>query len=294
MNRIFCRARGLSIPLATLTLALCGAGVASVAGATPEPNSASSSIEGVWSFNGGAVDVVGQSNGTLIGVVTVNTKFAQCVHKVGEQIWTEMRRQPDGSYWGLHHWFFESSACVPNPTYGPTAWRVLANGHGESFVRVCFSEPASDKQPTIAPDGSTANVTYGCVDSASIAPLPSAPSGNGSNSAFKQAVILPPPACHHLKTLKIKLRDPKYDPLKRVVVWVNHRKVADVRGVQRLKRGITVKHLPAGAFTVQVLAITTLDYRLSGKRSYGRCAKGSGQVGLKGGKPGHHKGGKRN
>jgi hypothetical protein len=252
---------------------------------------ADAEIERVWSFNGGAVDVVAQSNGTLTGIVTAPTKFASCVHSVGEQMWTEMRLQPDGSYWGLHHWFFEAPACVSNPTFGPTAWRVLQNSAHEAYLRVCFSEPGSPEQPTIAADGSSAHVTYGCANSASIAPLPTAPPEEGKGAPFKKAVVLPPTkACVQSRTLKIHLHEPKYDPLRRVIVWVDGHKAADIHihSTKQLNRGITLRKLPPGAYKIKVTAITVLGHRLSGSHAYNGCA-GSSKIKLGGKKHKKHK-----
>jgi hypothetical protein len=245
---------------------------------------AHSEIERVWSFNGGAVDVVAQPNGTLAGIVTAPTKFASCVHPVGEQMWTEMRLQPDGSYWGLHHWFFEAPTCVSNPTAGPTAWRVLQNPKGEAYLRVCFSEPGSTEQPTIASDGSSAHFTYGCANSAAIAQLPTAPPKEGKGAPFEKAVVLPPTkACIQSRTLKIHLHDPKYDPLRRVIVWVDGHKAVDIHihSTKQLNGGITLRKLPPGAYKIKVTAITVLGHRLSGSHSYSGCA-GTGKIKLHG------------
>lgn len=264
--------RPIKLGLSAATLLCASVGVAHAAPA----------IEGVWSFNGGAVDVQSQPNGTLRGVVTAPTKFAQCSHPAGEDMWTEMRQQSDGSYFGLHRWYFQQT-CVPNPTLGPTAWRVLQSPTGARFLRVCFSEPGSNLQPTIAANGTSANVSYGCVDSASIAPLPTVVAekgGNGGNSgkgeeiSFRKVVSLPAGAqCTRKRTLRIKLHNPPYDPLKEVVIHVGHRKPTDVRGVKRLTKPIVLRNLPTSAFRVKVLAITVLNQRLSGSRRYRACTK---------------------
>jgi hypothetical protein len=247
-------------------------------------------IERVWSFNGGAVDVIGQANGTLIGIVSAPTKFAKCIHPKQEQMWIEMRRQADGSYWGLHRWYFEPT-CTPNPLDGPTAWRVLEAG-GKAFLRVCFSAPGSDAQPTIAADGSYGHATYGCVDSRAIAPLPPVPPNQGAGAPFKKAVVLPaPPAvCRGRGSLKILLRDPKFDPLKRVIVWVNGEKAADLRSVKGPRYSVVLRHLPSGAYKVKVLAITILSHRLAGSRLYGKCSSTPKRIRLHNGRrrPGAH------
>jgi hypothetical protein len=239
------------------------------AGATPQP------IEGVWSFNGGTVDIQSQPGGTYRGVVTSPTKFASCSHPVNEDMWTEIRQQPDGSYFGLHQWYFEEP-CARNPTPGPTAWRVLQNPNGSRFLRVCFSAPGSNSQPTIAPNGSSAHVTYGCSDSALIATLPTVSHQTGGTTgsvvSFRSAVGLPRASkCVRKRTLRIVLHDPPYDPLKEVVVRVNGHKVIDLRNLKRLKKPIVLKRLPNGSFKVRVLAITVLDQHLTGGRTYHAC-----------------------
>jgi hypothetical protein len=276
-------ARSLLLAFTVLTLCCLGVGAAS---ATP-------AIEGVWSFNGGAVDIQAQPGGAFRGVVTSPTKFSQCSHPVGEDMWTEMRPQSDGSYFGLHEWYFEET-CAPNPTAGPTAWRVLQSPTGSRFLRVCFSAPGSGSQPTIAADGSSANVTYGCTDSASIAALPKVAAQGATHSSpgqisFRQTVGLPNARkCLRARTLKILLRDPAYDPLKRVVVHLNGHTVADVRSLKQLKRPIVLKKLPGGSFKVKVLAITVLDQRLSGSRSYHKCkGRQSSKIKLRRKKPSH-------
>ena len=84
------------------------------------------------------------------------------------------------------------------------------------------------------------------------------------------------------------LRDPKYDPLTEVLVKINGKKVALVRGVKRIKKGITLKKLPSGTYKISVVATTVLKQHLSGSRTYKSCGTGSGKIGLKGGKKKHH------
>src|SRR6476620_1218955 len=133
---------------------------------------AASPIEGVWSFNGGriAIQQSGQP-GQFAGTVVAPTTFSLCTHPVGEEIWTQMAKQPDGSYWGLHQWFFETSECVRNPALGRTAWRVLQSAGGR-YLRACFREPGSGLQPTISPHVVVENATFGCVDSALVSAIP--------------------------------------------------------------------------------------------------------------------------
>jgi hypothetical protein len=265
-------ARAWSLPLLSVAALLIAA---PSAGATSE-------IEYTWSFNGGEVAIHSHGNGKLEGVVVTPTKFAECAHQVGEVMWTEMALQPDGSYWGLHQWLFQGS-CAPNPERGPTAWRVLRKPNGSRYLVVCFSAPGSKSQPTIAPSGATADWTYKCVESAPTAPLPVVSKGGGSHNgaeviSFRKVVILPNAnLCVRRRSLKIQLRDPKRDPLKEVVVRIGRRRV-DVRGVKRLRKGIVLKGLPNGVYTIKVVAITVLDQRLTGHRTYHSCGKRSSRT----------------
>ena len=270
--------------------------------------SAANSIEGVWSFSGGAVGIQALSDGTFQGTVVTPTRFAECVHPAGQIMWTDMRPQTDGSFWGLHQWYHEGSKCEEDPVLGHTAWRVLETPSGTRVLKVCFNTPGSETQPTIAPNGKEANVTYSCVESSPLAPLPKVSeeegsgkggignggSGGGSGSGlitFSDTVLLPnAKACVSQTSLKIKLHDPKYDPLTEVVVKINGKKFAVVKGVKQLKKGITLTKLPSGTYKISILATTVLRQRLSGSQTYKSCAAGSGLIGLKGGKKHHHHG----
>jgi hypothetical protein len=278
------RLRRAGRPWKALLLVTCATAM-SAAGASAA--FAASDIEGVWSFNGGEVAVHAGPHGAFEGVVVTPTKFAQCVHPVGETMWTNITPQADGSYSGLHQWFFEG--CSPNPKLGPTAWRVLQANDGH-FLEVCFSEPGKP-QPTISPTGTSTNASYGCVDSELIAPLPvtegkgsegkGSTDGSGEHVGIKNAAILPKATqCVKHSSLKIKLREPKHDPLKEVLVEINGKKVTDIRGASKLKHDITLTGLPHGSFTVKVVARTVLDQTLSGQLTYHSCSKNSDTISL--------------
>jgi hypothetical protein len=282
MNRLL-RAICLS-PIAIALVALLSVGAA--------PAGAVSEIEGIWSFNGGQVAIHPIAGGKFEGIVVTPTKFTECAHKVGEAMWTDISPQSDGSYWGLHQWLLEKT-CEANPSLlGPTAWRVQQKSGGSRDLLVCFSEPGGS-QPTIAPNGASANVTRTCQESAPTAPLPvisgsgSRSGSNASNGAaerigFATTIILPRTrGCVKRGSLKIEIRDPKYDPLKEVVVKIKKHKVAEITGVQRLKHGIVVKGLPSGSYTLEITATTVLNQKLSGKRKYHSCARRRSKIGLR-------------
>lgn len=250
-----------------LLAAALASGAASAAADAP--------IEGVWSFNGGKVAIELQPNGTFRGTVVSPTKFAQCTHPIGEEMWTQLTVQQDGSYWGLHQWFFETDECVRNPALGPTAWRVLQRGN-ERFVRVCFSAPGSS-QPTIAPDGSSADVTFRCVDSARISALPEV-----TSATFAQYVELPPSkGCLQRKRLRIRIHDPKNDPLAKISVRLRSGKVHRKAKVKRRSEGaiatLNLIGLPKPTFTVRIKLTTVLGRHLSTKRKYRRCGSRRGK-----------------
>lgn len=274
-------------PIAIAVTALLGIG-APRAGASSE-------IEQVWSFNGGEVAIHAVAGGKLAGVVVTPTTFDECAHQAGEEMWTNIAPQGDGSFWGFHQWLFEKS-CAPNPTPGPTAWRVMQKSNGVRFLLVCFSEPGGP-QPTIAPSGAVTGTARPCQESAPTAALPvvagsSAPSQGAAAEqiSFGGTILLPRgAACVKRGVLKIKVADPKHDPLKEVIISVKRHKIADVSGVQKLKGGtIVLRGLPGGRYTLKVKAITVLDQTLTGKRRFHACGRHHGKLKLHLGKGHHH------
>jgi hypothetical protein len=254
--------------------------------------SATSEIEGVWSFNGGQVAIHPVAGGKFAGTVVTPTKFAECVHQTGEEMWTGISPQTDGSFWGFHQWLFEKT-CEPNPTPGPTAWRVVPKAGGSRGLLVCFSEPGGP-QPTIAPSGAAAHVTRSCQESAPTAALPVVVSGTGKGSStqgpevisFRGTILLPGAhACVKQGALRIRVRDPKYDPLKELVVRIKKHRLVDVRGVQKVKRGVVLRRLPSGTYTLRITATTVLNQKLTGKRTYRSCKRHASKVRLH---HGHH------
>ena len=208
-------------------------------------------IEGVWSFNGGRIAIQqGAQPGLFAGTVVI----------LGEEIWTQMTKQPDGSYWGLHQWFFETSECVRNPALGQTAWRVLQSAGGR-YLRACFSEPGSSLQPTISPDGVVENATFGCVDSALVSAVP-----DFSSTHLSRYVSLPAgKGCLGRRKLRIHIHDPENDPIETVVVTLSGGGVSRKAKVKREKNGaVAVANLggfPSSVVTVRVQLTTVLGDR---------------------------------
>jgi hypothetical protein len=284
-----------SVARRTLIASLSVLAFVLILGADASSSSAASEIEGVWSFDDGAVDITAQANGTFIGTVSVETTFNACPHEVGETMWTGITEQPDGSFWGLHQWFVkneETGMCEDDPRgLGPTAWRVLHNSGGERYLKVCFSHPASS-QPKISPEGAATDTTYGCYESKPLGTVPTTTTGgstgtsNGSGTLSFSSTVSLPTACTASKRLKIRLKDPKYDPLEKVVIKLNGKKALTVKGVKRLRRAITLTKLPSGKFKLTVTATTVLNQRLRGSRTYSGCGSKPEHVKLH--KPKHH------
>jgi|SRR5271165_5968640 len=253
------RPRPRSLLLALAAVALLGVGVASA--------SAASSIEGVWSFGGGQIAVRSAGTNTFVGFVVQKTTFAECPHPVGQEIWTDITAQSDGSYWGLHQWYYEKT-CALNRSLGPTAWRVREEPNGSKYLRVCFSKP-STTQPTIPSSGPETGVTYRCLSSALVAPLPT-----GGAAAFKTALQLSgSKRCLSGRLFKIHLAEPKHDPFKTIRVTLRGHRLATVRKGGYVVATVNLAGLPPGAFTVKIKATTVLGEHLSGSRTYHTCAK---------------------
>ncbi len=242
-------------------------------------------IEGVWAFSGGAVAIEGLSDGTYQGIVVSPTKFALCTHPAGQVMWTGMREQSDGSFWGLHSWFKGGEKCEENPLRGETAWRVLIGADGARHLLVCFSTPGDASQPKIDAAGKCTGGTFGpAIESNPLGGLPGS-GPNGGTVVFEKIVLLPGNAsCLKRNSLKIRLRNPKYDPLKEVVVKVNGKKVSTLVGTEKLKKPIILKNLPEGTFKVSIVATTVLNERLRGNKKYTKCRTGAGKIRLPGAK----------
>lgn len=231
---------------------------------------AGSPIEGVWTFNGGQVAVEGQEGGSFRAVVVAPTTFTECVHPVGEEVWTQIRPQPDGSYWGLHQWYFEGS-CTPNPERGLTAFRVLTAGDGSKSLEVCFSDPGSKSQPKIPASGQASGATYGCSNSARISALPSV----GQADASKYILLPGNGLCLTRHKLRIRLRNPAGDPIVKAAVRLRSGKVRRRAKLIKKTNGIValldLRGLPRPKFTVSVKVTTALGNQLKRKRTYRLC-----------------------
>lgn len=248
-------------------MALCVAAAAALAGGAGSA-SADTGLEGVWSFNGGSVAIQAQPDGTYAGTVLKATKFAECEHEVGERMWTGLTAQPDGSYWGLHQWFYKGTACKPNPTPGPTAWRLMASGTGH-YLEVCLSEPGHS-QPTIPVEGEPTGSTFGCVDSALVSPLPTPTTEEFLGRRGTAAAV-----CLPTNKLRIRIRNPTANPLARISIVVKGGGVRKVFRFTPRPRSfvavVSLLKLPAATVRATVRLTTVLGAHLRHRRVYHRC-----------------------
>jgi hypothetical protein len=244
---------------------------------------AGSPIEGVWSFNGGQVAVEASSNGSFRGVVVAPTKYSQCFHPIGEEVWSEIHQQPDGSYGGLHQWYFETSECVPNPERGLTAFRVVTGDDGSKSLEVCFSEPGSKSQPKIPSSGDPSGATYGCSNSSRISPLPSVEPADAP-----KYILLPGNGlCLTRPTLKVRLRNPSGDPIAKAKVRLRSGKIRRRAKLTKKSNGfvatLNLRRLTKPKFVVSVEVTTVLGHHLERKRAYRLCGP------VRAGRHRHHK-----
>jgi hypothetical protein len=144
---------------------------------------------------------------------------------------------------------------------------------GAHYLLACFSSPGGP-QPTIAASGAEANVTYGCRESARVAPIPvQAPENSRAGQAsFARSVTLPTNRkCLSRRSFQIHFKDPRYDPLRQAFVMVAGHRVRATRQGTLFAATVDLRGLPRGTFTVRIRITTVLGRHLSGSRTYHTC-----------------------
>lgn len=111
---------------------------ACVLAAVPAVASASESIEGTWSYQGGRIQVVPNGIGTFRGTVTSPTRFLDCDHPLGERVWSISGS--GSSYTGTHQWF-EAGTCAPAPG-GEATWNIRDTGD-RFLLDFCTAPPGA-------------------------------------------------------------------------------------------------------------------------------------------------------
>ncbi len=254
--------------------ALCALALA-LAAAVPAAAQSSDPIEAIWSFSGGQVAVDRQSDGTFVGTVIRQTQFADCPHPAGEKMWIEIRPQPDGQYFGRHQWFntFDCSYRTPR---GNIALRVLQRPDGARFLRVCFASPDNpEKQPSIAPDGTSTNTDVDCNDSDFVSEQPASP------PKLAQIVEGLPAAsqsrgCASRRRFPIRLKEPPGDAIAatpKPKVTRNGTRIPVVFRAGRWRSVIDLRGLPRGRYTFKITATTVRGRTITGSRTYRTCGR---------------------
>jgi hypothetical protein len=124
-------------------------------------------IVGTWTSPKGFVVDVEPSGSGFTGTVqaTVPLAGSPCVTQVGSQVWTNITRQPDGTYTGTDHgWIWvtggDASTCRDNPS--GARWTLGAVTNGTLPMVATFSNPAftttTYTRPYSAPAPSTVTV----------------------------------------------------------------------------------------------------------------------------------------
>ena len=236
-------------------------GAAATIGAGAGPARAVEPIEGSWLFQNGEVLVQATGPGTFTGTVVKPTVFAgACPHPAGQQMW-----QINGSgmsYTGTHTWYGEDCSEKPG---GESTWTITNSDPTSFTLRFCTVSPG-DGPPTFDVAGNGVGGTI-CNELKRL--LPPAP-----KPTFNTVVSLPKETrkCRSRRDFRIRLRQPKADPLVRATVQVNGRQVRVLAGT-RLSAPVNLRGLPTGRYAVEIVATTASGRVIQGTRHYRTCAR---------------------
>jgi hypothetical protein len=240
----------------------CAVAVGAVAVALAAPAQAADQIEGSWLFESGQVLVEATGPGTFKGTVVKPTRFTACTHPIGQVMW--QMNGAGASYTGTHIWY--TSDCGENPG-GQSVWQITSTDPANYTLRFCTVTPGGGA-PTFDPPGDPTGTPTGdtrCHDLKRILPPQPAPT-------FKSVVSLPKASrkCRSRRNFRIRLREPKADPLVRAAVTVNGKRVRVVQGT-RLTAPVDLRNLPKGRYTVKIVAKTASGRVVQGTRRYRTC-----------------------
>lgn len=244
-------ARRVAVAAATAVGLTAGAGTGAAR--------AADAIEGSWLYESGQVLVEMVSPGTFKGTVVKPTRFTACTHPVGELMW-----QITGSnlsFKGTHVWY--RNDCSQDPG-GESTWTITNTNPASYAMRFCTVTPGGGP-PTFDPSGQPAGATR-CLDLERTLPPQPTPT-------FAAVVPLAPGAkCRRSRTMRLRLRIPKADPLVRTTIRITGRRTRIVKG-SRLAKTITLRRLSRSRYTVRVTATTASGRVLEGSRRYRRCPR---------------------
>jgi hypothetical protein len=239
---------------------VAAAGVAAIALAAPAQ--AADQIEGSWLFESGQVLVEPTGPGTFKGTVVRPTRFTACTHPVGQVMW--QIAGAGASYTGTHIWY--TSECAENPG-GQSTWQITSTDPAHYTLRFCTVAPGGGP-PTFDPATGVPTGATRCHGLQRVLPPQPPPT-------FRSVVSLPTQSrtCRSRRHFRIRLREPKADPLVRATVQVNRKRVRVLVGA-RLTAPVDLRGLPRGRYAVTIVATTASGRVLQGTRRYRTCVRG--------------------
>jgi hypothetical protein len=225
------------------------------------PAQAADQIEGSWFYESGQVLVEATGPGTFTGTVVKPTQFSACTHPVGQVMW--QISGAGAAYTGTHTWFHNGD-CSEYPG-GQSTWTITSTDPTNFTMRFCSIEPGMGP-PTFDPAGNPIPPAS-CNDLKRALPPQAKPT-------FKSVVSLPKVTrkCRSRRNFRIRLREPKADPLVRATVNVNGKRVRVLIGA-RLTAPVDLRNLPKGRYTVKIVATTASGDVIQGTRKYRTCAR---------------------
>jgi len=239
----------------------CAAAVGAALVAVAAPALAADQIEGSWLFESGQVLVEATGPGTFKGTVVEPTRFTACTHPVGQVMW--QIAGAGASYTGTHVWY--TSECAENPG-GQSSWQILTTDPANYTLRFCTVAPGGGP-PTFDPATGAPTGDTRCHELKRVLPPQAKPT-------FTSVVSLPKGRkCRSRRSFRIRLREPKADPLVSAIVNVNGRRVRVVKG-RRLTAPVDLRNLPRGRYAVKIVATTATGRVLQGTRRYRTCVPG--------------------
>jgi len=239
----------------------CAAATGLAIVALAAPALAADQIEGSWLFESGRVLVEATGPGAFKGTVVEPTRFTACTHPVGQVMWRI--GGAGASYTGTHVWY--TSECAENPG-GQSSWQILSTDPANYTLRFCTVAPGGGP-PTFDPASGTPTGDTRCHELERVLAPQAAPT-------FRSVVSLPEArTCRSRRSFRIRLREPKADPLVSAIVDVNGRRVRVVKG-RRLSAPVDLRNLPRGRYAVKIVATTATGRVLQGTRRYRTCVRG--------------------
>jgi hypothetical protein len=86
-------------------------------------------------------------------------------------------------------------------------------------------------------------------------------------------VTLPGRSCRSRRNLRVRVRAPRRDRIRQVIVAINGKRVRDLRGRRVTRAPVDLRGLPKGVFRVRILVRTAKGHERLYVRSYRTCAR---------------------